>query len=169
MEHVIAGEQGFWKDGEMETEILNSTPEHPVFFLNAVSDDAEFSSEIRSAWYLLIPFQQKLTGSKWNVSRGATKRPVVHAKCCYNLQCLAGWSSGGPGSWPQCISREQRTGEGQWGHRRLFQSWWPSTYEQYAFLMRILKTLQWAVCCLFANIHWCWEPKVIKATLNIFY
>lgn len=64
MEHVIAGEQVFWKDGEMETEILNSTPEHPVFFLNAVSDDAEFSSEIRSAWYLLIPFQKKLTGSK---------------------------------------------------------------------------------------------------------
>ena len=64
MEHVIAGEQVFWKDGEMETEILNSTPEHSVFFVNAVSDDAEFSSEIRSAWYLLIPFQKKLTDSK---------------------------------------------------------------------------------------------------------
>lgn len=50
MERIIAGEQVFWKDGGMETEILNSTPEYSVFFLNAVSDDADFSSEIRSAW-----------------------------------------------------------------------------------------------------------------------
>lgn len=64
MERVIAGEQVFLKDGGMETEILNSTPEYSVFFLNAVSDDAEFSSEIRSAWHLLIPSQKKLTDSK---------------------------------------------------------------------------------------------------------
>ena len=64
MEYVIAGEQVFWKDGEMETDMLNSAPEHFVFFLKAVSDDAESSSEIRSAWYLLITFQKKLTDSK---------------------------------------------------------------------------------------------------------
>lgn len=42
MEHVIAGEQGFWKDGEMETDMLNGAPwTHSVFFLKALSDDAE--------------------------------------------------------------------------------------------------------------------------------
>lgn len=66
MEHVISGEQVFWKDGEMETDMLNSAPEHSVFFLKVVSDDAEFSAgKLEVPVVSVNTLQKKLTDSKW--------------------------------------------------------------------------------------------------------